>query len=404
NPKELAVELELFDKVFLQKRDVVKLQGRLLLEQLLPPPNAKTAQTITQMFLENVDRDRELRAKVNVTTNISLNRELELIAGEFIEQSLEQESRLWTLCQSAALNRSALVPGATVYVATHTLIDVRDGAKYIAQIVHSAQMLLSMVLVYGTEQRLLCMSHLIGADSLPSKDQLDGNLQFLPHLSSPDERIFIVLNRDGDFAIIKGRWNGFSRKISGDKTNRGKSGNAGVLNVELFNLLRNTVQKLQLPGPDGSTLFLIGDAQARLNGRRMHCRSIQTAEHIASIFSIGTLFVLCNPDKVRSRQDTTPVGHQCQKWPMTLACGYGRPVPSNRYLAQGQDGTVDIAPALLAMYGGFDLSVQAAPGACGSCSACASACGTGGGGGGSAGACGGCSSCGGCGACGGCGC
>ena len=72
------------------------------------------------MFLENIDRDRELRAKVNVTTSISLNRELELIAGEFIEQSLEPDSRLWTLCQSAALNRTALTPGATVYVATHT--------------------------------------------------------------------------------------------------------------------------------------------------------------------------------------------------------------------------------------------------------------------------------------------
>lgn len=105
-----------------------------------------------------------------------MNRELELIAGEYIEQPLEPNSRLWTLCQSAALNRTALQPGATAFVATHTLIDVRDGAKYIVQIVHSASMLLSMVLVYGTEQRLLCMTHLIGADSLPSKEQLDSNL------------------------------------------------------------------------------------------------------------------------------------------------------------------------------------------------------------------------------------
>jgi hypothetical protein len=80
------------------------------------------------------------------------------------------------LCQTAALNRTALQPGATAFVATHTLIDIRDGAKFIVQIVHSASMLLSMVLVYGTEQRLLCMTHLIGADSLPSKEQLDSNL------------------------------------------------------------------------------------------------------------------------------------------------------------------------------------------------------------------------------------
>lgn len=102
------------------------------------------------------------------------------------------------------------------------------------------------------------MTHLIGADSLVSKEQLDSNLQFLPHLSSPDERVFIVLNKEGDFAIVKGRWTGFSRKVSGDKINKGKPGTAGYLNIELFNLLRNTVQKLQLPGADGSTLFVIG--------------------------------------------------------------------------------------------------------------------------------------------------
>uniref|UniRef100_A0A914CXE1 Uncharacterized protein n=1 Tax=Acrobeloides nanus TaxID=290746 RepID=A0A914CXE1_9BILA len=119
-PKELIVELELFDKVFLQKKDIIRLQGKLLLEQLLPPSNSKTAQNVMQMYLENVDLDRDLRAKVNVTTNISLNRELELIAGDYVEQALEPDSRLWTLCQSSALNRSALQPGATAFVATHT--------------------------------------------------------------------------------------------------------------------------------------------------------------------------------------------------------------------------------------------------------------------------------------------
>uniref|UniRef100_A0A914YAQ1 Uncharacterized protein n=1 Tax=Panagrolaimus superbus TaxID=310955 RepID=A0A914YAQ1_9BILA len=34
NPKELIIELELYDKVFLQKRDVIKLQGHLMLEQV----------------------------------------------------------------------------------------------------------------------------------------------------------------------------------------------------------------------------------------------------------------------------------------------------------------------------------------------------------------------------------
>uniref|UniRef100_A0A1I7SDS2 AAA domain-containing protein n=1 Tax=Bursaphelenchus xylophilus TaxID=6326 RepID=A0A1I7SDS2_BURXY len=379
NAKDLVVELELYDKVFLQKRDIVTLTGRLPLEQLIPGSNLKTVQN--HMPLESVNAERVMNAKVTVITSISLNREMELMAGDYVEQPIEPDSRLWTLCQSAALNRTALQPNAKAYVATHNLIDTRDGAKYFVQVVHNADMLLSMVLVYGAGQRLLCMAHLIGADSLPSKEQLDSNLQFLPHLSSPDERVFIVLNKDGDSAIVKGRWNGFSRKISGDKMHKGKPGSAGVLNVELFNLLKNTVQKIQLPGADGSTLFVLGDAQARLNGRRIHCRSTQTAEHIACIFSIGTLFVLCNPDKVRSRQDTTMVGHQCQKWPIPIACGYGKPVPSNRYLVGRQEGAAcDATPALLAMFGSAGL--------CDSGAGCGSACA-------------GCSACGACGGCGG---
>lgn len=71
------------------------------------------------------------------------------------------------------------------------------------------------------------MAHLIGPDSLPSKDQLDSSLvhyyiyqsynilfkQFLPHLSSPQERAFVVLNNEGDFGIVKGKWTGFNKKV-----------------------------------------------------------------------------------------------------------------------------------------------------------------------------------------------
>ncbi|KAI6233015.1 hypothetical protein M3Y99_00962400 [Aphelenchoides fujianensis] len=373
NPKEFGIQCELFDRQFLQKKDMVQLQGKIPLDQLLPPAGSKNSQNVVQMNLENNSSERDLRRESDGHN--------ELMAGEYLETPLEADSRLWNLCQCAALNRTALQPGSTVFVATHTLLDVRDSAQFTVQVLHSPSMLLSMVLVYGTDQRLLAMGHLIGADSLPSKDQLDSSLQFLPHLSAPDERSFLVVNRDGDFALVKGRWHGFSRKVSGDKLQNRKSGAPGYLNIELFNLLRNTVQKLQLPGADGSSLFVIGDAQARLNGRRIHCRSTQTAEHLACIFSIGTLFVLCNPDRPRSRQDTNLVGHQVQKWPVALACGYGQPTPSNRFLASRQEnamGTIDATPALLFMYG-------APAGMCDGAACGAGGCGAG---------CGGCGGCG----------
>ncbi|VBB35498.1 unnamed protein product, partial [Acanthocheilonema viteae] len=143
---------------------------------LLPLPNSKVSQNVAQVTVKSRELVRDLEAKVSITTNLSLNRELQLIVGEFVQQELIPESRLWFLCQSAALNRAALQSSATIHLATHTLVDSRDGTKYTIQVAHSASLLLSMILVYGWQQRLLCMAHLIGADTLPSKDQLDTNL------------------------------------------------------------------------------------------------------------------------------------------------------------------------------------------------------------------------------------
>jgi hypothetical protein len=124
----------------------------------------------------------------------------------------------------------------------------------------------------------------------------------------------VVMNKDGDFAILKAKWVGFTKRVQPKKgVQRGKPGSAGKLQVEAFNLLKNTVQKFDLPGAEGSTHFVVGgklssqlicaiciniDAQARLPGKRIQCKSTFMAEHIASIFSVATLFVLCNPDKV----------------------------------------------------------------------------------------------------------
>ncbi|VDO15434.1 unnamed protein product, partial [Brugia timori] len=94
NPKELFLELELFDKMFLQKKDVVKLTGLVSLEQLLPFPNSKISQNVAQVTVKSRESDKNLKAKVSVTTNLSLNRELQLIVGEFVQQELIPDSRL----------------------------------------------------------------------------------------------------------------------------------------------------------------------------------------------------------------------------------------------------------------------------------------------------------------------
>lgn len=126
------------------------------------------------------------------------------------------------------------------------------------------------------------------------------------------------------------------------------------------------------------------------------------AEHLACVFSVSILFVLCNPDKIRTRSESTAVGLQCHKWPLILAAGYGKENPSNRYLAaksQGDSSAANeddfmfaCAPLMMAEICDVGGDMGAGCGACGACGGC-----------GACGACGGCGSCGGCGGCGGCG-
>ncbi|ETN80647.1 hypothetical protein NECAME_17989 [Necator americanus] len=51
--------------------------------------------------------------------SVTLNRELQLIAGEFMEHQVQSDSHLSYLCQCAALNRGGLTPTTTVHIATH---------------------------------------------------------------------------------------------------------------------------------------------------------------------------------------------------------------------------------------------------------------------------------------------
>lgn len=122
SPKDLLIELDLFDKVFLQKKDMVKLYGRTPLEELLPPSNSKLAQNIAHVQLRTKEGDGDLRARVNVTTTLSLSRELQLMVGEFVQQELIVHSRMWDMCHAGALNRCAVQPGHKVYVGTHTYV------------------------------------------------------------------------------------------------------------------------------------------------------------------------------------------------------------------------------------------------------------------------------------------
>lgn len=116
--KDLTVELEIFDKMFLQRKDLIKLIGKATLDQLLPPSNSKSAHNVAELQLK-ASKDSEFTAKVNVTTSVNLNRELQLLVGDFVERQLSADSHLAYLAQCASLNRGALNANSTVHIASH---------------------------------------------------------------------------------------------------------------------------------------------------------------------------------------------------------------------------------------------------------------------------------------------
>lgn len=116
--------------MFLQRKDLIKLIGKASLDQLLPPSNSKSAHNVAELQLK-ASKDSDLTAKVNVTTSVNLNRELQLLVGDFMERQLSGDSHLAYLAQCASLNRGNLNPNSTVHVASHRYSKAsRNSSKY----------------------------------------------------------------------------------------------------------------------------------------------------------------------------------------------------------------------------------------------------------------------------------
>lgn len=71
--------------------------------------------------------------------------------------------------------------------------------------------------------------------------------------------------------------------------------------------------------------------------------------------------------QVRSHNDTNCLAHQCHKWPLTLACGYGKTLRSNRRLNSQPEinEDMDMTATMIAV-----CAASCDDGTCGACGAC----------------------------------
>uniref|UniRef100_A0A5S6Q8E1 Uncharacterized protein n=1 Tax=Trichuris muris TaxID=70415 RepID=A0A5S6Q8E1_TRIMR len=402
-PKELVATLELYDRAFLQKKDVMKMEGVLQLDQLLSAVQWRSAKGRCCIILSSTgSKSGKLTANMNLSIELITSSHLEILPDDFSQHTLQPQSALSKFCRDFALNKLGWDSSRRAWIATHTLHDTKSGQDYTVQVIHSAPALLSAVLVFDHMHRLTAAAHLAGPDSLPSRSHLEEELTYFPNLSSPEERAVIVLSTDGDFAVFKGSWVGHQNKVVKSRTgNPSVLPAAGRLVVEAINLSSNTFQKFELPSAKGLKMSLFGEAKAALNGKTVKCTSVRVSEYVCSVFATALLFVLCNPDNVHAKQSNRAFGHRCYQWPLVMAAGYSTESPSNRYLlanfaSKQTSNQVDPDMENLHWYASMvflmsqsscALADGSSIGACGSCGAC--------------GACGACGSCGGCGGCGG---
>jgi hypothetical protein len=74
---------------------------------------------------------RMCRARVNISTTISLARELSINVGEFTQPPLTAGTRLYDMCQLGALHKhTGDAPPFTASVATHTYVCARAHPFY----------------------------------------------------------------------------------------------------------------------------------------------------------------------------------------------------------------------------------------------------------------------------------
>lgn len=86
------------------------------------------------------------------------------------------------------------------------------------------------------------------------------------------------------------------------------------------------------------TQVFLGHFDADLSSHKLSTKSLtHVAEQIASIFSVATLFNICNPDQIRSSKESHGSAYPCANWVLARAAGYGQPSPALRYLTRQRE-------------------------------------------------------------------
>ena len=223
----------------------------------------------------------------------------------------------------------------TSVAAQHNLRNLHENSNMSVNVFHSARLLTSRIQV-KCRGKVVVVAELISTDQLPLPNQVDSDVPTLD--PTIGERAVLIKNNKGDWAVVVGKWVGYTRGKEGKTFQRciinfqgenvvqeyhlsKRTENKGSLEYQIY--LLPSCEKLQSLPDHLKVNFCTGDIQ-------IFDQFKEVAENIGLALSVALLHVLCKPRK-RSWTVGDPT-EDSRHNKILVAAGLNVLTPSNHYI------------------------------------------------------------------------
>ncbi|CAH1238406.1 Hypp5584 [Branchiostoma lanceolatum] len=196
---------------------------------------------------------------------------------------------------------------------------------FTVRVIHSQELMMSAIQVYARESDMAATAHLIGPDTLPTRQQVTDEGAYCTLDHSSGERAILIKGKT-DWGICVGKWEGFRPGVPGKpgipsvdgrppiKGVKGVPMNPGHLKVGFYSLQGKQGWQLAVRRDKGMTFQMDCVSVNITNGKIIIPAHVeQVPEAIALAFAISVLWVLCNPKSIRQTPQVQQQHHSCNQ-------------------------------------------------------------------------------------------
>ena len=155
-----------------------------------------------------------------------------------------------------------------------------------------------------SDENVLATSHLIDSRQLPLSQQVGYDKKVFT-LDPKYEKAMLIRNLNGDYAIVKGKWVGFRRKVLKAKNSSGERGDPGHLEISYYSFRTKKTHKLDVSKFLEFYLFNeYASFEVNLSTSKIIANfknentNLEIESSLALIYSISALHVLLQPKPI----------------------------------------------------------------------------------------------------------